>query len=165
MAKIERFSGGNIINLTASVGFNGVNLRDDVIVIQAMLKHAPEKRGVFGKVKLPPPSGMMTPPWVEIIKDYQRYLRTKKNEKVSVDGKIDRAIGERVFGIRTKWTILCLNNELLELRLFDGGTGSEIEGLCRQFPQLNRILETPVGSLDLTLEGGNEIGSLGLGLE
>ena len=165
MARIERFPWGNVINLTASIGVNGVNLRDDVMVVQAMLKHAPEKRGAFGKVKLPPPTGIMTMQWIEIIKDYQRYLRQKRNEKVSVDGKINRAIGERVFGKRASWTILCLNVELLELRLLTGGAVNEIEELCSHFPQLNGILGTPVGSLDLTLEGGSGVGSLDLGLE
>lgn len=165
MAKIERFPWGNVINLTASVGLNGINLRDDVMVVQAMLKHAPEKRGAFGKIKLPLPTGIMTPQWIEIIKDYQRYLRQKRKEKVSVDGKINRAIGERVFGKRASWTILCLNTELLEMRLFNGGAVNEIEELCNHFPQLKGVLEMPVGSLDLTLEGGSGIGSLDLALE
>lgn len=165
MAKIERFPWGNVINLTASVGENGVNLKNDVLVVQAMLKHAPEKRGVFGKVKLPEPNGVMNQFWIDIIKDYQRYLRRKRNEKISVDGKIDRAIGETVFGKRTKWTILSLNSELLELKLLDGGSGNEIEDLTRQFPQLHKVLEMPVGSLGLTLEGSSGVGSLDLGLE
>lgn len=165
MAKIERFPWGNVINLTASVGLNGVNLRDDVMVVQAMLKHAPERRGAFGSFKLPSPTGMMTPQWIEIIKDYQRYLRQKRNEKVSVDGKINRAIGETVLGKRAKWTILCLNMELLELRLLDGGVRNEIADLFHHYPQLNGILEIPVGSLNLPLEGGSGVGSLDLGLE
>jgi hypothetical protein len=165
MAKIERFPGGNVINLTASVGRDGINLKEDVLVVQAMLKYAPEKRGVFGKVKLPEPNGVMNQFWIDIIKDYQRYLRRKQNAKVAVDGKIDRAVGETVFGKRTRWTILCLNGELLEIRLLDGGADNEFRDLCRQFPQLNGILETPIGSLDLTLEGGSGVGSLNLGLE
>jgi hypothetical protein len=165
MAKIERFPWGNVINLTASVGRDGINLKDDVLVVQAMLKHAPEKRGAFGKTKLPPPDGIMTEQWIDIIKDYQRYLRKKKNQKISVDGKIDRAVGETVFGKRTTWTILCLNGELLEMRLLDGGADNEFRELCRQFPQLDGIFEMPVGSLDLTLEGGSGVGSLNLGLE
>ena len=165
MAKIERFPGGNVINLTASVGENSVNLKDDVMVVQALIKHAPEKRGVFGKVKLPEPDGIMTLQWIAIIKDYQRYLRQKKNERVSVDGKINRAIGEKVFGKRATWTILCLNAELLEVRLLNGGADNEFKDLCRRFPQLEKVLEIPVGSLDLTLEGGSGVGSLDLGLE
>lgn len=131
MAKIERFPWGNVINLTASVGENGVNLKNDVLVVQAMLKHAPEKRGAFGKVKLPEPNGVMNRFWIDIIKDYQRYLRRKQNVKVAVDGKIDRAIGETVFGRRTRWTILCLNSEIMEMRLLDGGGENEIKDLFR----------------------------------
>lgn len=165
MAKIERFTSWNVINVTASVGENGINLKDDVMVVQAMLKHAPEKRGVFGKVKLPQPDGIMNQLWIDTIKNYQRYLRRKQNTKASVDGKIDRAVGETVFGKRTRWTILCLNSEILELKLLDGEFNKQFEDLFRHFPQLHGILEIPVGSLDLTLEGGSGVGTLNLGLE
>ena len=40
MAKLETFFIMEEINVTASVGKNGVNLKEDVMVVQALLKYA-----------------------------------------------------------------------------------------------------------------------------
>lgn len=168
MANIEIFSGDiKNINLTASVGKNGVNLKDDVMVVQAMLKYALEERPFFRSFKFPRPTGTLTEDTSAIIKEYQRYLRRKNKLSISVDGVIDRAIGEKAFGKSGYWTILCLNSDLLETRIVRGGEGNQFEDLCRRFPQLYEVLEDiPVGSLDLSLEPSiQRIGSLNLGLE
>jgi len=168
MAKIEKFFGSiDNINLTASVGENGVNLKDDVMVVQAMLKYALEERRFFRKFKFPEPTGAMNRETAVLIKEYQRFLRKKDKVSVSVDGVISRAIGEKAFGRRGFWTILCLNSHVLEMRLFRGGAGNQFEDLCRKFPQLYAVLDDiPVGSLDLSLEPSiQRVGSLNLGLE
>jgi hypothetical protein len=168
MAKIETFFGDNeLINLTASVGENGVNLKDDVMVVQAMLKYALEERPYFRKLKFPEPTGAMNDETKILIREYQRYLRRKDKNDVAVDGIIDRAIGEKPFGRRGQWTILCLNTHVLAARLYSGGEGSEIQDLCRKFPQLHSVLDNiPVGSLNLTLEPSiQRVGSLNLALE
>lgn len=168
MAKIETFYGDiQNINLTASVGEKGVNFKDDVMVVQAMLKYALEERPFFRTFKFPEPTGTMDLTTAKIIKEYQRFLRRKDKVGVSVDGVIDRAIGEKAFGKKGHWTILCLNAHVLEMRLLKGGTGNHFEDLCRRFPQLHPVLEDiPVGTLNLSLESSsNRIGSLNLGLE
>lgn len=164
MAKIERIGEFNRINLAASVGENGVNLKEDVLVVQAMLKHSIEEHPFFKDFKIPEPTGTMTPYWIRIIRHFQRYAKKFMKENVFVDGRIDRATGEKAFGKRVLWTILCLNYRLLEVTILSGG-GSEFQSLCRRFPELNGILELPVGSLDLPLEGGSRVGTLNLGLE
>jgi hypothetical protein len=168
MARIEKFDGGDYINLNASVGRDGINLASDVMIVQAMIKFSYEEmRVINGKSRLPELTGRMTEQWVEIIKDYQRYLKHKEGFRISVDGKISRAVGKTAFGRRGEWTILCMNKHLLYVALLKSGRGegNEFQQLCRRFPQLNALLEIPVGELDLTLEGGTRVGSMNLGLE
>lgn len=168
MAIIEKFNGASYINLHASVGIDGFNLASDVTVVQAMIKFAYQADHIMsGKPEFPAPTGRMTPQWIELIKEYQRYLKQKKGFRLSVDGKINRAIGNIAFGRRGEWTILCMNKHLLEVALLRSGRGegNEFQQLCRQFPQLNKLLDIPVGELDLTLEPSNRIGSMNLGLE
>jgi hypothetical protein len=154
MAKIEKFFGGfDKINVTAAVGENGVNSKDDVMVVQAMLKYALEEKVAFRGFKFPEPTGTMDRATAVLIKEYQRYLRKKCNARVSVDGVISRAVGEKPFGSSGLWTILYLNSDVLEMRLLSGGEGNEFEVLCRKFPQLYAVLEDlPVGTLNLGLE-------------
>ncbi len=166
MAKIEKFFGGlDKINVTASVGENSVNSKDDVMVVQAMLKYALEDRPYFRRFKFPEPTGVMIAETMVLIKEYQRYLRRKFDVRVHLDGMISRAVGEKPFGSSGLWTILYLNSEVLETRLLSGGEGNEFEVLCRKFPQLWNVLENvPVGTLGLSLEPSG-VGSLNLGLE
>lgn len=168
MAKIEQFYGGiKNINLTASVGKNGVNLKDDVMVVQAMLKYALEVRAYFRGLRFSEPTGIMDHDTLKNIEEYQRYLRKRTKTSVSVDGVISRAVGDKAFGRNGQWTILCLNSDVMEMRYINGGSGHPFEDLCRRYPQLNSILkDIPVGSLGLSLEpSAPRVGSLGLTLE
>jgi hypothetical protein len=165
MAKIEKFYGDILmINVEASVGARGVNNKNDVMVVQAMLKYALEGRPFFRSMRFPEPTGVMDGATSELIRQYQRYLRVKDKVNVSVDGVISRAVGERAFGKRGKWTILCLNTHVLEARLLRGGNGNHFQDLCSKFPQLRSVLDDiPVGTLNLQLESSG-VGSLGLTL-
>ena len=168
MARIENFFGGRqLINLTASVGKNGVNLKGDVMVVQAMLKYSVAEHPYFRRYKFPEPTGAMNDETKHLIERYQKFLRRKDKIDVAVDGVIDRAIGEKPSGRRGQWVILCLNTQVLVARLLGGGEGSEIQDLCRRYPQLHTALDdVPVGSLGLTLEPSVQgVGSLNLGLE
>lgn len=166
MAKMEKFFGFYKINLTASVGENGVNLKDDVMVVQAMMKYALEGRPQFRRFRFSEPTGAMDKNTAQMIREFQRNLR-RRGIRVSADGVIDRAVGEKPFGKKSHWTILQLNWEVLEWRLLSGGSGSEFEDLCRKFPQLHAVLDDlPVGSLDLSLEPSMpRVGALNLSLQ
>ncbi|HEY8560248.1 MAG TPA: hypothetical protein VIL74_07715 [Pyrinomonadaceae bacterium] len=166
MARIEYFyRDRNVINLTASVGKNGVNLKGDVMVVQAMLKYALAENSYFRDCKFPEPTGAMNDETLRLIEKYQKFLRRKDKTDVAVDGLIDRAVGEKPNGRRGQWTILCLNSHVLVARLLGGGEGNEIQDLCRRYPQLKAVLgDLPVGSLGLMLEPSG-VGSLGLALE
>ena len=168
MANVEIFFGNHqVINLTASVGVKGVNLRDDVMVVQAMLKYALRENPYFRNYNFPTVTGAINNQTKSLIKDYQRYLRRKDKQDVAVDGVIDRAVGEKPFGSRDFWTILYLNSHVLKARLLSGGEGNEFEDLCRKNPELYAALDNiPVGSLTLSLEPSiQRFGSLNLGLE
>jgi hypothetical protein len=167
MAKMEKFYGGLYkINLTASVGEKGVNLKNDVMVVQAMMKYALEGRPQFRRFRFSEPTGAMDKNTAELILEFQRDLR-RRRYKVAVDGVMNRAVGEKTFGKKGFWTILHLNSEVLEWRLLSGGSGTEFEDLCRKFPQLHAVLDDlPVGSLELSLEPSMpRLGSLRLSLE
>lgn len=168
MARIEKFFGDvDNINVSASVGKGGVNFKDDVMVIQAMLKYALAERPFFRRYKFPEPTGTINDETKILIKEYQRFLRKLDKTSVSVDGIIDRAVGEKAFGRRGWWTILCLNTHVMEARVLSGGEGNQIEDLCRKFPQLYAVLDDiPVGTLGLSLEPSiQRVGSLNLALE
>lgn len=168
MAKIEIFfETVENINLTASVGRNAVNLKDDVLVVQAMLKYALKDRSYFRDFKFPEPTGSINEETKILIREYQRYLRRKEKQDVALDGVMNRAVGVTPAGRRDYWTILSLNTHALQMRLLKGGLGNHIEDLCRQFPQLLPVVgDFPVGSLSLTLESAaSRIGTLNLGLE
>jgi hypothetical protein len=168
MARIENINGNNYINLNASVGQGGVNLSSDVMVVQALIKFNYEELRIWvGKSPCPEPNGRMSEQWIEIIKDYQRYLKTQKGFRIAVDGRVNRAMGNVAFGKRGDWTILCMNRHLVEIRLLKGDDpyGNEFAFLCRRFPQLHALLEIPVGELHLILEGAPRVGSMNLALE
>ncbi len=89
MAKLETFFELEEINVTASVGSNGVNLEDDVMVVQALLKYALAERGFFRKMTFSEPTGTMDDNTKSLIKQFQRFVRKMNNADISVDGRID----------------------------------------------------------------------------
>lgn len=167
MAKVELFLGNQNINLNGSVGKNGANLKNDVMVVQAMLKFALEGRSGFRNLRFPFPTGLINDETIELIKEYQRFER-KTGVRLSVDGRIDPAKGVKAFGRKGFWTILALNTLVMERWLLNGGRhNNPIEALCRQFPQLfSAIVNVPSGTLNLPIESSiKRVGSLNLSLE
>jgi hypothetical protein len=167
MPQVELFFGNQNINLTASVGEHGTNLKNDVMVVQAMLKTALEGRILFRGVRFPHPTGAINKETIKLIKQYQRYEKESRT-RITVDGRIDPAKGERRFGKCSFWTILALNSLVFERWfLSDMPHNNPIEDLCHKFPQLyTAIDDVPVGTLDLSLEPSPiRVGSLNLGLE
>ena len=149
MAKIETFTTNpdlppdhaiEFINLGASVGLNGVNRKEDVMVVQALLKCALESHPHFKDVKFPEPNGSLTRDLIEIIKKYQRFNNRNDPIKIPVDGRIDPLQnGLYVPGKRRFWTILALNARALETSLLSGG-GDPIKAICRRWSAVGAIL-------------------------
>jgi hypothetical protein len=157
-----------IINLSASVGANGVNLRDDVVVVQALLKYAIEPRQYpeFRGTQFPEPTGASTKATIELIKNYQRFNNRRNRIKVSIDGRIDPLKdGVHIHGTSRRWTIYALHVDALETGLLSRQK-SPIEGICRRWSFIRRILNKDgVGTLGLSLESfAPSIGSLNLSL-
>lgn len=168
MAKLETFYVMDEINVSASVGRGGVNSKDDVMVVQALLKYALEPYRYFRKDKFPEPTGTIDANTIHLIEKFQRYVRTKLKNSVSVDGRIDPAKGTKAFGKNGQWTIQMLNGEALSAYLiFYNGNGNYIEDICRKYPQVRVVLgDIPVGTLGSNLESSSVgIGTLNLGLE
>lgn len=167
MAMIEILSGREVINLTAAVGSSGVNLKDDVLVVQAMLKYALRDRPFFRHCNFCEPTGVLNDATRANITEFQKFIRRVKKENIAVDGVIDRAVGEKPNGKNGEWTILHLNEHIQETCLLRGSNISEFEDLAREFPVIHSAIDNlPIGSLGLSLEPSMRgVGSLGLSLE
>lgn len=161
MAKIETvgFNPGNpddkadIINVSASVGSNGVNNSEDVIVVQALLKYALEERREYRGAEFPEPSGAFVNSTAQLIKKFQRHNNRAQNVRVAIDGRVDPAKGGAyAHGSRKHWTIYSLNVAALEMAILNG-QNSAIEAICNRWSFIRGLLnKNGIGSLDLELE-------------
>lgn len=161
MAKIETvgFNPRNpddkakIINVSASVGANGVNNSEDVIVVQALLKYALGERREYWDAEFPEPSGAFIDSTARLIKKFQRHNNRAQNVRVAIDGRIDPVKGGAYAqGTKKHWTIYSLNVSALEIALLNGHN-SAIEGICKRWSFIQGILsKNGVGSLGLELE-------------
>ena len=169
MAKIDVINDFEFLNVTAAVGANGVNLKDDVVVVQALLHYALRKRGGFRGLKFPVVSGGMDNGTTEMIRRFQNYIKKSPwhRFKVATDGRIDPAKGEGVTGKKRRWTILELNYMALEMWLLDSASnGGFINDISVRDPIVGEVLANSVGSLGLSLEPSRPpVGSLRLTLE
>jgi hypothetical protein len=165
MPHLQEFFGNRQVNLGAAVGARGVNSKDDVIAVQALLKYAMSDRKAWSGVKFPEPTGVMDAATVSLIRKYQSFARRRSNGAVSVDGRIDPAKGERAYGKRGLWTILMLNGDAMETWVMKGAQNSSfIRDMGLQYPAFQAAIGEGVGTLNLPLEGSG-VGSLGLTLE
>lgn len=141
------------INVTATVGANGVNLKEDVMVVQALLKLALEPNPDFRGVEFPEPTGTFNEATAQLIKKYQRNHNRRHTQKVSIDGRIDPARGGHyAFGTKKLWTIFSLNIKALETAILYGYK-DPVEEICKRWNSIRGILiNNGVGSLGLELE-------------
>lgn len=140
-----------VINIAATVGANGVNLQEDVIVVQALLKHTLEWLSDFSEVKFPEPTGGDIKTTTQIIKKFQRYNNRAEKQAVSIDGRIDPITGIYAHGTNKYWTLYALHSKAREASLLSG-SGPPIEAICRRWSSVKAALENSVGSLGLALE-------------
>lgn len=142
----------DIINVTATVGANGVNNPEDVIIVQALLKFALEPRPDYRGVRFPEPSGANVVTTAQIIKKYQRH-QSRSGSRVSIDGRVDPLKGGiYAYGKKKMWTIYTLNLDAVETALLSGA-GDPIKAICRRWSVVDRILnKNGVGTLGLELE-------------
>lgn len=160
------------INVSASVGRNGVNNPADVIIVQALFKYAWGDKGstsgdvsnIITKQVFPQPNGTYNYHTAKLISKYQEYLNIYR--KVARDGRIDPANGQAGYGKNKEWTIVQLNMDA-EWEAMNAGKpkGAYIAEICDRWSQVKAALGA-VGSLNLSLEpSDSSVGSLGLSLE
>ena len=144
--------GEEIINIAATVGANGVNLKQDVIVVQALLKYTLEGIPDFRDVKFPEPTGTDVRTTTEIIKKFQRYFNRTNRQQVSIDGRIDPIKGgsPHAYGTTRLWTLYALHSKAREISLLSGNP-PPIEAICRRWSAVSAVLGNSVGSLGLVL--------------
>jgi hypothetical protein len=136
MAKIDTDSGGDkIINVDDVVGFNGGNLRNDVTVVQALLKYFSRSPQRWTGQSLPEPIGILDMPTRQAIFDYQAFVRRTKNQFywVAKDGRI----GPYKKGVqllnKQEWTIISLN---MDCAMLAAGLqeGNHVDAICLRWP-------------------------------
>lgn len=167
MAKIENIDGASHVNVSASVGRNGVNNESDVIAVQALMKFALEGRAEWQGIRFPEPTGTMDKKTFELIKHFQRHQK-KNSKRGKIDGRIDPAKGLFVNGGANFWTICALNVEAMESWAVWNRIGRDhIHAIGLLFPAFKAAVgDKGVGTLNLELEGSsNGVGTLGLELE
>ncbi|HSK74697.1 MAG TPA: hypothetical protein VK892_23555 [Pyrinomonadaceae bacterium] len=165
MAKIATIDGAEKINVSGSVGKNGVNFKDDVMVVQALLKYGLPERRVFRNVSFPQPTGTIDRDTIRLIRQFQEHWnRTNKFVKLPIDARVDPAQEEGRQG--NGKTILKLNDNAFEYWLLKGApNGNYINDLLKRFPQLNSVFSEGVGSLGFPLEpSAPRVGTLNLSL-
>lgn len=138
MAKIEKYEGDEIINVGDKVGVNGVNAKNDVLVVQAMLKYLTRFSKKWCKVTLPEPNGSLDKNTRQAIFDYQEFVRTRSvNPKdyrwVAKDGAISPYKDGVKLLNKQEWTIIAMNNDcgMLSAALSDGK--DHVDAICRRW--------------------------------
>lgn len=142
----------DVINVTATVGVGGVNLQQDVIVVQALLRYALESIPDFHN-KIPEPTGGDIRTTAEIIKKFQRYHNRTESNPISIDGRIDPIQSKTRFAYGTNkfWTLYALHTKAMETSLLSG-KGDPIKAICNRWSAVEAVLQNSVGSLGLALE-------------
>lgn len=167
MAKIEIINEMPQVNVSASVGRNGVNNESDVIAVQGLMKYALEDTLEWRGIKFPEPSGVMDSTMRAIIKRYQRHLK-RHVKNTTVDGRIDPAKGLFTNGGKTMWTIMALNTDAINTWVLGKRIGvNHVHAIGTLYPAFKAAIgDKGVGTLNLPLDGGYEgVGTLGLELE
>ncbi len=123
-----------VLNVSASVGKGGINNEGDVLLVQALFWEVLPHRYKISYQELPLPTGTFDAKTASLIKKYQKLNR---RGKVSRDGLINKAVGRTVHGSNRPWTIVKLNDDLVELYIFRGLDGDPIQRLMDRFTALN----------------------------
>jgi hypothetical protein len=129
-------------NVTNSVGKKGVNGKNDVFLVQAMLRELPDnKRGGLARRDCPLATGTFDKKTENVIRKYQG---CHKREKIARDCLINHAGGQFVPGTKRPWTIIQLNTDLMEYYMIAGVSGLLTENyhayLLDKYPELSFML-------------------------
>ena len=153
MAKVIDIEGVENINIGATVGVKGMNLREDVMVIQALMNYALKGRPILKSDYFPAPTGIMSSKTERMIKEFQMYLK-RKGMRIHADGRIDPTKSLFYGKSKMTWTLGHLNSEALSMcnSRSVGDNWDYIKGLCDMYPRVRDILKQQrVGSLNLSL--------------
>lgn len=130
-------TGEEILNVSASVGQNGVNYAGDVLLVQAFFCEVlPYLYGV-PETKVPYPSGTYDRNTAYLILFYQERSSLLRKVKVWRDGLINRAVGPTVPGKSRVWTITYLNEDMYYVHTARGYQGSYVNWLTTKYEALS----------------------------
>jgi hypothetical protein len=128
------------LNVSYSVGKGGVNNRDDVMLVEAILKVLDDKWvGGVPRGRRPSPNGTATNETFGLIYKFQvAHQKATSSPRPIRDGFINKAKGGRcVPGTNRPWTIIAMSDALVETMLLE--TTRDITPrafLLLKFPQM-----------------------------
>jgi hypothetical protein len=144
MANIFMYQNIRYLNIDGTVGINGVNMRDDVSLIQALLYEVLTKRFIGRGAKTPGiPTGVFSQETMQSLNDYKKIKNDahKKyalgNEKIYYEKHIDPIKGS-IFAFKTNqpWALVQLQGDLLD-HLIMSGVDSLVESyLYDKYPEM-----------------------------
>jgi hypothetical protein len=131
----------DFLNVSTTVGKNGVNHEGDVLLIQAMFYEVlPYVYGI-PRDSIPYPTGTYDTKTGYLILQYQEKSSLSRGVKVWRDGFINRAVGSHVPGKKRIWTITYLNEDLYYVHASQGYEGDYVQWLINRYPELQYYAE------------------------
>jgi len=137
MANIQRDGDGDeMINVGAAIGTNGTNLKNDITVVQGLLRYFKDGSGAhWTSQNVPEPNGVMDSATRQAIWDFQAYVRRNAapNYWVSMDGRINPYKPGVQLLAKQEWTIIALNNYCGMVAAARRDT-DHVNAICRRWP-------------------------------
>jgi hypothetical protein len=155
MAYVKFENGLQEVHISNSVGTGGANLKDDVIVVQAMLKYALRENSYFRGSIFTEPDGVIASDTEAVIKLYQHYLRKIRGIRVSADGRIDPTKDRPAYGKCGIWTMQQLSGDAFERWLINNAPNYNwVYDMYLMFPAVRQAIpDPPVGTLNMPVAG------------
>lgn len=149
MASIFEYMKFRYLNIDAKVGIDGVNIPNDVYLVQALLFEVLTNRFSESRVNPPFPTGTFNSATSEAMAEYKRLKNeiAKKypvgNPKVYFENHIDPIQGSIfAFGTNVPWAMVKLQSDILDMLVIKNlidSYNSPIEYLFEKHPRLKTI--------------------------
>jgi hypothetical protein len=144
MPNLFNYKGFDYLNITATVGADGVNDIDDVYLVQAFLYEVLTYRATNYSVRMPPlPTGTYDCRTTDALADYKKICNQiavrepRYNHKVYYDKHINPIQGSIfAFGTNKLWAMARLNGEIYEVMTNSNIGGTNLKYMYAKYPKL-----------------------------
>ncbi len=127
-----------LLNISQTVGRDGINLHDDVYLVQSLLREVLE---YFSHATFAYPTGLFTESTNQQLEAFKLYLK-KRHDKCFFEGHID-PVKDSIFafGSRHTWAIVKLNSYLIDKLAINGIETDRVEYMIGKYPKLADMLK------------------------